>query len=292
MGIPMAVKRTRPSDRREKPTNAPSIPKERQCPADETGSPRLEREKTRWPLAAMIGVSLAAHLALGWGLSGVQIFKTTIVHDLQFDSPPQPPPRIIPRPHTAQRETPSPDGTAGLQTYKASAVTPPPPAATAKPISAAAPSGAGVAGILAGLTSGSEAAVSIPAVPGVSIGAGGTHISQGSSGSGTGIGDGTGGSDYSTSQTYLEIVKLKIEKNKKYPENAKRRQMEGTVTLKFIITASGDIRNTEIEKSSRHAVLDDAALKALENAAPFPRPPVRFFSGDVPIQISIVFELI
>jgi protein TonB len=90
---------------------------------------------------------------------------------------------------------------------------------------------------------------------------------------------------------YLEMVKLKIEGQKRYPEQARKSQIEGRVTVGFIITPEGDIKEVRIAKKSRSRLLDEAAVKAVKDAAPFPRPPGRFFKGDIPLVITVVFEL-
>lgn len=97
--------------------------------------------------------------------------------------------------------------------------------------------------------------------------------------------------DYATTNSYLEMVKLKIEKHKKYPDTARIRHIEGSVIIRFVITPEGDIRAAEVVKTSRYRSLDTAALKAVKDAAPFPKPPRRFFKGEVPFEITIVFEL-
>jgi len=91
---------------------------------------------------------------------------------------------------------------------------------------------------------------------------------------------------------YLEMVRLKIERHKKYPETARARQIEGFVTVRFVITPQGDVLNIEIIKSSRQKSLDKAALKAIHAAAPFPRPPRHLFKGEgLPLELTIAFEL-
>ena len=97
--------------------------------------------------------------------------------------------------------------------------------------------------------------------------------------------------DFSTAESYLEMVRLKIERHKKYPEEARTRRMEGRVTVRFVITPEGDIRDTAVVKSSRQKALDEAALLAVQNASPFPRPPARHFKGSVPLTVTVVFEL-
>ncbi|MBW2106971.1 MAG: TonB family protein [Deltaproteobacteria bacterium] len=44
-------------------------------------------------------------------------------------------------------------------------------------------------------------------------------------------------------------------------------------------------------KTSRHRVLDTAALRAVKDASPFPKPPSQIYKGDLTLEIDIVFEL-
>ena len=97
--------------------------------------------------------------------------------------------------------------------------------------------------------------------------------------------------NYTTTDSYLEMVRLKIERHKKYPDIAKARNVEGWVVIHFVITLDGDIREAEIAKRSRNKALDLAALGAVQDAAPFPKPPRRLFQGEIPLELTIVFEL-
>jgi TonB family protein len=49
----------------------------------------------------------------------------------------------------------------------------------------------------------------------------------------------------------------------KYPESARRRDQQGTVTLKFLVDADGSVLDAKIVQSSGFPVLDDAALSAI-----------------------------
>jgi len=98
-------------------------------------------------------------------------------------------------------------------------------------------------------------------------------------------------SDYITSNRYMEIVRLMIEKHKRYPNTARIRQIEGSVTIRFVITSEGNVRQTKVVKTSRHRVLDTAALRAVKDASPFPKPPVHIYQGELTLEVSIVFEL-
>jgi protein TonB len=239
-------------------------------------------------LTIMMSLSLAVHLILFWSFSSVQMFKTHIVPDLTFENAAEPPSRIIPRPRSSARELSDLDDIKDIQNFKVSTGAPPPNVEAARHTSGQPSGGASFAGAGAGISAGNEGSISVPSVPGVATaGNPGMHISHWNP---AGIGD-MDVTDFSSSKTYLELVKLKIEKNKKYPEDAKSNHIEGIVSLKFIITPDGNIKNSEVAKSSRNKILDEAAMKALKEAAPFPKPPVKFFKGEVPLQISISFEL-
>ena len=98
-------------------------------------------------------------------------------------------------------------------------------------------------------------------------------------------------SDYVTSNDYFKIVRLRIESHKRYPGTAKTRQIEGQVTVRFVIEPDGRISSSKVVKSSRHRVLDQAALSAVKEASPFPVPPKNLFNGPIPLEITIMFEL-
>ena len=97
--------------------------------------------------------------------------------------------------------------------------------------------------------------------------------------------------DYETENSYFEMIRLRIEGFKKYPHLARVRQLEGMATLRFTITMEGNLKGLELVKSTRYEVLDNAALKAVRDAAPFPLPPKRISRDELTLEIVIVFEL-
>lgn len=97
--------------------------------------------------------------------------------------------------------------------------------------------------------------------------------------------------DYATADRYMEMVRLGIERHKIYPRNARMRQMEGDVTVRFIITPAGDVRAVEVVKTSGDKSLDRAAIAAVKGAAPFPRASERLFKGEIPLELILGFEL-
>lgn len=48
-----------------------------------------------------------------------------------------------------------------------------------------------------------------------------------------------------------------------YPRRARRRGLEGTVVLRLLVDRTGSVQRVEIERSSGHATLDDAARKGI-----------------------------
>jgi len=96
---------------------------------------------------------------------------------------------------------------------------------------------------------------------------------------------------YTTTGDYFDMVRMKIESNKKYPAEARKNGREGQVVVRFVITMDGYISSLEIVKSANHVDLDQAALEAVRNAAPFPMPPTGLFKDKVRVEIAVLFEL-
>ena len=75
---------------------------------------------------------------------------------------------------------------------------------------------------------------------------------------------------------YMHDWVLKVERvgNLNYPEEARRRHLSGSLLLDVALNADGSIHSITLLRSSGHRVLDQAAQKIVELAAPFaPFPP-------------------
>lgn len=70
---------------------------------------------------------------------------------------------------------------------------------------------------------------------------------------------------------YMEAWRAKVERvgNINYPDEARRRNLSGSLILEVIIQPDGKVRETIVRRSSGHKVLDDAAIRIVEMAAPF-----------------------
>jgi periplasmic protein TonB len=71
---------------------------------------------------------------------------------------------------------------------------------------------------------------------------------------------------------YVEDWRIKVERvgNMNYPEAAKRNNLYGTLILTVNIHDSGALESVQVERSSGSRVLDAAAVRIVEMAAPFP----------------------
>ena len=100
----------------------------------------------------------------------------------------------------------------------------------------------------------------------------------------------SGTEDHALSQ-YLRLVRERIGRYKKYPLVARKRGLEGQVGIRFLLTGAGEAQLLAISRSSGREILDRAALKAVEDGAPFPRPPSGLFVEPITIELNIVFNL-
>jgi periplasmic protein TonB len=71
--------------------------------------------------------------------------------------------------------------------------------------------------------------------------------------------------------SYMEAWRLKVEKigNLNYPEAAKEQKLYGQLQMTVSINADGSLEKVEIRRSSGHKILDAAAKRIVELAAPY-----------------------
>jgi len=70
---------------------------------------------------------------------------------------------------------------------------------------------------------------------------------------------------------YMARLMAEIEKNKFYPRIARRRNLQGTVRVKFRLGCGGEVEKLDI--SGEHSLLRKAAGKAVEDSLPLPKIP-------------------
>ncbi len=78
--------------------------------------------------------------------------------------------------------------------------------------------------------------------------------------------------------SYMDAWRAKVERigNLNYPEEAKRRNLTGSLILDVAILPDGKLDNINVIRSSRHKALDDAAIRIVRLAAPYAPFPKNF----------------
>ncbi|MDO6784697.1 energy transducer TonB [Neptunomonas phycophila] len=108
----------------------------------------------------------------------------------------------------------------------------------------------------------------------------------------TGIGQSrTTGGNPGALQSYNALLQAKLAKYKRYPIASRRRGEEGEVRLHFVVDRSGKVLEHSIKGSSGSKRLDDAVLKMLKKAQPFPPFPDEITASQMSYNIPVGFYL-
>lgn len=75
-----------------------------------------------------------------------------------------------------------------------------------------------------------------------------------------------------------------------YPEKARKRNLEGTVTILTEVTADGTQCEASVAQSSGSSILDRAAVSFVKSLFPAPVPPQKAFSGTLRIRYILTQE--
>ncbi len=91
--------------------------------------------------------------------------------------------------------------------------------------------------------------------------------------------------------SYLQKMKQKIELVWEYPEYARVRGIGGQLKINFSIGRDGKVEQMYLIDSSGVKVLDDAALKALRDASPFPPFPDTWDISRLNIEGTFIYQI-
>ncbi len=94
--------------------------------------------------------------------------------------------------------------------------------------------------------------------------------------------------------TYMRQWINRVERigNLNYPDQARREKLSGTLILDVVINADGELVKADLRQSSGHQILDDAAKRIVQLAAPYsPFPPKLRQQADV-IHITRSWEFL
>ncbi len=92
-------------------------------------------------------------------------------------------------------------------------------------------------------------------------------------------------------EAFLRWFESTIRERMKYPERARRRNIEGTVVLSLSVPADGSRCAVSVLESSGSATLDGDAVRLVESLFPCPVAPQKEFSAPVKFQYLLGQEL-
>lgn len=72
---------------------------------------------------------------------------------------------------------------------------------------------------------------------------------------------------------YFKLIRKKISEKIFYPENARRKNIEGRTKIQFTLRKNGELDGIKILKSSGKEILDEVAVEIIKRANPFPKFP-------------------
>jgi TonB family protein len=91
--------------------------------------------------------------------------------------------------------------------------------------------------------------------------------------------------------TYAQAIKEKIAGQWKYPQEARKKRLEGRLVALFSLNREGALTRMEITRSSGHEALDREAERAVQRAAPFPPFPSTVPVSRLNINVSFDYTL-
>lgn len=240
----------------------------------------IKKQNINWLLFALVGVSVAIHACIFLQMSGMVDFKPSSYIPISIRKDVKPPVRAIPKPLPARPPVPAarkaqpgmvPDKTVPSIAPVPEESTHIKPVEMPGPVKAQAPPSVK-----------EETPESYPAD------ASNASIDDASS---LPLPSADDGGD-AARLDYFNAVRLKIESHKKYPETARRQQMEGVTVASFVIHPDGSISDLTVATGSGHESLDAAALEAVTSAAPFPPLPEKYFNKPAAVKVPIAFQII
>ncbi len=91
--------------------------------------------------------------------------------------------------------------------------------------------------------------------------------------------------------SYTAMLASWLARHKRYPRAARRRNIEGVVTLSFRVNAAGTVTQYEIVNSSGYEMLDQEVANMLKRAEPLPAIPASLGRSSFAVTIPVRFEL-
>jgi protein TonB len=89
----------------------------------------------------------------------------------------------------------------------------------------------------------------------------------------------------------LELIDW-LDRHKQYPAAARRRGLEGSVQVRFVLDHGGHLLEKEMLQSSGSMHLDHAAMELLDQASPFPPLPGELATDRLEVSLPIEYRLV
>ncbi|HRU38610.1 MAG TPA: energy transducer TonB [Candidatus Goldiibacteriota bacterium] len=89
--------------------------------------------------------------------------------------------------------------------------------------------------------------------------------------------------------TYRNLIKQRIQRARRYPQEARRAGMEGSVEMEFTVSRAGELLRSNIISGSGSGLLDEEAVATLKRAAPFPE--MQGKEPEITMKIRLVYKL-
>ncbi len=223
-------------------------------------------------------ITLAAITPKPEGGGGGQAGPPPPSQELPKPPPPKPPPpkpEVKPKPKPVVKPQPEPEPIPERLALPRPApiVAPTPSRPTASP------------------TSSSSSAYGHGSGIGMGTGTGSGYGTGSGTGSGSGSGTGSGAGAGTALQGYLAKVRSLLEKNKIYPQQARSRNEQGTVVIRFTIGADGSIAGISLSSSSGSTILDQAAQETVHKVGRFPPIPAEVKKNSLTVQVPLAYRL-
>lgn len=89
---------------------------------------------------------------------------------------------------------------------------------------------------------------------------------------------------------YPGKIVRKLRRSIRYPDAAKRKRIRGRVLVSFIVSKAGNVSQVRILHGSGSSILDEAALKTVYRAAPFPKIPDQAGKSKWAFSVPLAFN--
>ena len=94
-------------------------------------------------------------------------------------------------------------------------------------------------------------------------------------------------------QGWANAIGARLERNKRYPDSARARGVQGVVYVTVTVDRAGTVIASSVARSSGSSILDAEALELVRRSEPLPAPPSNVRPGqiDVDVTIPIAFRM-